>query len=483
MLQNTAIGHFIKSLKFRFIILICFVSFIPGIILTSGVLSSYAARAISIRQSEVLSQAQILANQIATSEYLTNKGVGERALQAQIDMLTNIYDGRVMVINPDFKIISDTYNLSNGQTIISREVMISFKGELYTHYDKEYNYIEMTIPITNPEEKSPEIKGVLLVSVSTDNVRLNRIYLGRMGTLWGAVVMPITFFLSILAILLLLKPIGKLAKESASMRGGYGNLTLNVNEYSETAEICEHINAVIRRMTAMDESRQEFVSNVSHELKTPMTSIKVLADTINSMPDAPLEMYQEFMVDITAEIDRENKIITDLLALVRMDKSAADLNIENININELLGQIMKRLQPIGDRQKVSLVLESFRPVYAEVDEVKLTLALSNLIENAIKYNQTDGSGWVHVSLNSDHQYFYVKVEDNGIGIPEESLAHIYERFYRADKSHSREIGGTGLGLAITQNAIRVHKGNIMAHSKLGEGTTFDVRIPLNYIAS
>ena len=255
-----------------------------------------------------------------------------------------------------------------------------------------------------------------------------------------------------------------------------------MNDYTETALICKRFNEVIGRMKITDESRQEFVSNVSHELKTPLTSMKVLADSINSMPDAPKELYQEFMEDITSEIERETKIINDLLSLVKMDKSAADLNVTSVNINELLEQILKRLQPIADKQQVELVLESFRPVTAEVDEVKLTLAITNLVENAIKYNRADGEGWVHVSLNADHQYMYLKVEDSGIGIPEESLDQIYERFYRVDKSHSREIGGTGLGLAITRNCILMHRGAIKVHSVLGEGTTFDVRIPLNYIA-
>jgi signal transduction histidine kinase len=164
-----------------------------------------------------------------------------------------------------------------------------------------------------------------------------------------------------------------------------------------------------------------------------------------------------------------------------MDKSAADMNITTVNINELLEQILKRLQPIADKQQVELVLESFRPITADVDEVKLTLAITNLVENAIKYNKDDGTGWVHVSLNADHQYFYLKVEDSGMGIPEESLELIYERFYRVDKSHSREIGGTGLGLAITRSSILMHRGAIKAYSVVGEGTTFDVRIPLKYI--
>ena len=155
------------------------------------------------------------------------------------------------------------------------------------------------------------------------------------------------------------------------------------------------------------------------------------------------------------------------------------MNIQSVNINELLEQILKRLKPIAEKQSVEMVLETFRPVNAEIDETKFTLAVSNLVENAIKYNRENG--WVHVSLNADHKYFYVKVEDSGIGIPEEDQEHIFERFYRVDKSHSREIGGTGLGLAIARNAVIVHRGSIRVYSNKGEGTTFTVRIPLTYV--
>ena len=226
--------------------------------------------------------------------------------------------------------------------------------------------------------------------------------------------------------------------------------------------------------------REEFVSNVSHELKTPLTSMKVLADSLLAQENVPIELYQEFMGDIAKEIDRENDIISDLLTLVKMDKTVQGLNIRQININELLETILKRLKPIADKKKIEVVLESFRPVSAEIDEMKLTLAISNLVENAIKYNRDEG--WVRVSLNADHKYFYVKVMDSGIGIPEEDQAHIFERFYRVDKSHSREIGGTGLGLAIARNAVIMHRGSIKVYSSKGEGTTFTVRIPLTYAA-
>jgi signal transduction histidine kinase len=163
-----------------------------------------------------------------------------------------------------------------------------------------------------------------------------------------------------------------------------------------------------------------------------------------------------------------------------MDKRANDINIRSVQINELLEQILKRLKPIAQKKNVEVVLESFRPVTAEIDEVKLSLAFTNLVENAIKYNQVDG--WVHVSLNADHKFFYVKVSDSGIGIPAEDQIHIFDRFYRVDKSHSREIGGTGLGLSIARNAVILHRGSIKVYSSEGEGTTFTVRIPLIYVA-
>ena len=236
----------------------------------------------------------------------------------------------------------------------------------------------------------------------------------------------------------------------------------------------------LRRLKAVDQSRQEFVSNVSHELKTPITSIRVLADSLMSMEEVPVELYREFMADISDEVDRENQIISDLLTLVKMDKSAqSQMNIMQVNINEELELILKRLRPIAKRSNVELIFESIREVTADVDRVKFSLAVTNLVENAVKYNVD--SGWVRVTLDADHKYFYIRVADSGIGIPQDCIDHIFERFFRVDKARSREVGGTGLGLAITKNVIQMHHGIIDAESAPGEGTTFSVRIPLNYV--
>ena len=165
--------------------------------------------------------------------------------------------------------------------------------------------------------------------------------------------------------------------------------------------------------------------------------------------------------------------------MVKLDKSAAELNIGVININDLTEIILKRLRPIARKKNIEVTLISKREIIAEVDEVKMSLILTNLVENAIKYNKEQGK--VDVTLDADHQFFTVEVADTGIGIPEESRSQIYERFYRVDKSHSREIGGTGLGLAITRSAILLHRGSIKVESVEGEGTVFTVKIPLTRV--
>ena len=473
--MKTVISYF-KSLKFRIFLLLIVFGIAPGFSLRAGILSAYESRAVETRTVDITSQAKLLATQIVANNYLEN--TSSQNITTQLEQLSTIYDGRVMLIDQAFHIVKDTYALDEQKTILSEEVIQAYQGETVQKYDSDNRYIEMTLPIN--DESGKNVIGVMLVSVSTDSIvatlQILKQYALMLQFLAGVAVVIVAFAVSGV----LVKPFKRLTKSITDVQDGYEADFISVHSYSETDTISNACDEMLRRLQTLDESRQEFVSNVSHELKTPLTSMKVLADSLIGQEDTPVELYREFMSDIGAEIDRENKIINDLLSLVKMDKAAGNINIESVNINELLERIMKRLKPIAQRQNVELVMESFRPVVAEVDEVKLTLALSNLIENGIKYNNAEG--WVHVTLNADHQNFFVTVEDNGIGIPKEAQTRIFERFYRVDKSHSREIGGTGLGLAIARNAIIMHRGAIKVHSLEGEGTTFTVRIPLTYIA-
>lgn len=319
----------------------------------------------------------------------------------------------------------------------------------------------------------------MLTSVSTDSIVDTSNRLKEQTFLMEVALSVMIAVLAYFSSSLLVRPLARVTQAIGQIQEGFIEEQIEVRDCLETELITDAFNDLFGRMKKLDDSRQEFVSNVSHELKTPLTSIKVLADSLLVQENVPVELYKEFMTDIAEEIDRENKIITDLLSLVKMDKTADNLNIELTDMNILLEAILKRLKPIAEKKNIELVFESMRLVSAEIDEVKLSLALSNLVENAIKYNNVNG--WVKVSLDADHKFFTVSVEDSGIGIPEESLEHIFERFYRVDKSHSKEINGNGLGLAITRNAILMHRGAIKVRSVEGEGTKFFVKIPLNYL--
>lgn len=467
---------FFKSLRFRIMVILVVIGIVPSFIVKNVVVNSYETRAVSIREVNLKNQCDILGNQLMKENYLREPD--SDVINGELSMLSAIYNGRILIINKDAKIIKDTYDIDVGKYALSEEVIQCFEGKSTANYDDKNAYIEMTSLITKMDSNT--IEGVMLVSISTSEIEDSIDMLENRGNLLLSIICILVLVFGYLLAGVLVKPFSRVTKAIEDLTDGYLDEEISVPDYTETELITNAFNKMLGRMKTLDESRQEFVSNVSHELKTPMTSIKVLADSLVGQENVPVELYQEFMQDITVEIDRENKIITDLLSLVKLDKKAADLNIAEVDINEMLENILKRLNPIASVKHVELVLESFRPVVAEIDEVKLSLAFSNLIENGIKYNVENG--YVHVKLDADHKYFFVTVTDSGIGIPEESIDKIFERFYRVDKSHSREIGGTGLGLAITRSAIVMHRGAIKVKSEEHKGTTFSVRIPLTYIA-
>ncbi|HJA81140.1 MAG TPA: cell wall metabolism sensor histidine kinase WalK [Candidatus Mediterraneibacter intestinipullorum] len=466
-----------KNMRFRFILFAMLAGLLPCMAALFGIVKFYESRAVELRTAEIQNQCTILSNQLSNYGYLAD--TSSEVINTSLTQLTNIYNGRVMVMDQDLKVLKDTYSLDEGKTDVSENVVRCMNGERTNYYDQTNNYIEVTSPIV--DSGGGKVIGVMLASVSTDNIETTKQVLYTHGSVIVGIILILLAMFSVFFADRMVRPIHKITGAIENVTEGYSDDVLHVDTFTETRQLSEAFNKMLGRLKILDESREEFVSNVSHELKTPMTSMKVLADSLLEQEDVPVEMYQEFMRDIAKEIDRENQIITDLLSLVKMDRSGQTMNIQTMNINELLEQILKRLKPIAEKKNVEMVMESFRPVTAEIDETKFTLAVSNLVENAIKYNHENG--WVHVSLNADHKYFYVKVEDSGIGIPEEDQVHIFERFYRVDKSHSREMGGTGLGLAIARNAVLVHRGSIKVYSNEGEGTTFTVRIPLIYMAA
>ena len=469
-------GSFFKSLRFRILIMLVLLGAIPSVLALHVAISSYENRAIGIRRDNIREQCTTFVAMMLREGY--KEDPWQSMITSNLELQANLYRGRIILVDRNFRVIRDTYGIDEGKYLLSELVIRCFRGENADRYDREDQMIEVAVPICSPEE--PDLLGVMLVCVSSGEVSDTIQALQQREILMSVLIIGAVILLAFFLSVYLVRPFALVTKSIEDLTDGYQDGDISVDDYTETALITGAFNRMLSRMKTLDDSRNEFVSNVSHELKTPMTSMKVLADSLVGQEGVPEELYQEFLQDITKEIDRENKIISDLLSLVRLDKKVADLNIRRTNINEVIVGILRRLRPIADKRSIDLILDSYRTVEADIDELKFTSAISNLVENGIKYNVDDG--WVRVTINADHQYFFITVADSGMGIPAASIDRIFERFYRVDKSHSKEIGGTGLGLAITRSAIAAHHGTIHVDSTEGEGTTFQVRIPLIYSA-
>lgn len=465
----------IRSMRVQMFAVLVVIGLVPVILFSNIMLRSYNSRLISQRTDELQSYGTVLCNLVSSSGYLNGQDSPE--VEQEAEAIATNYQGRVIVINQDLSVVTDTYELEEGKTMITSEVVRCF-----TDHEKRYvndlgDYVQLTMPIV--DASTEKTMGAVVMTFSTQNFHTTYGLINRRGIVLLLSLAIVILFLSFGYSVLVTRPLQRVTDSIDEIAAGDMDVKLDIRSYSELMKISDSFNQLIDMIQQQDEAKQSFASNVSHELKTPLASMKVLSDSLLSQEGLPEELYREFLVDITNEIERMTNIINDLLTMVKMEKNTAQMNIVNISINDLIELLLKRLRPIAAERNIELIYESFRPIMADVDEVKLSIALNNLIENAIKYNYDDG--WVRVTLNADHKFFYVKIEDSGVGIPTDVQDKIFERFYRVDKARSRDTGGTGLGLALTRSTILLHRGSIKVHSREKEGSTFTVRIPLTYV--
>ena len=244
----------------------------------------------------------------------------------------------------------------------------------------------------------------------------------------------------------------------------------------EIAQLGRTFNLMSEKLQNMDQMRSDFISNASHELKTPLSAMKILIESILHQETPDPAMTREFLGDINQEIDRLSAIVGDLLTIVRFDSRSEKLQMEPIALDELLFDTLSRLSPVANRAGIALEPSCDELCFVNGDPIKLQQVIYNLCDNAVKYTPRGGTVWVRLYTEAGRAV--IEVKDNGIGIPKESIPHIFERFYRVDKARSRSTGGTGLGLSIVQSMVHLHGGDIEVESEEGVGTTFRVYLPL-----
>ena len=231
----------------------------------------------------------------------------------------------------------------------------------------------------------------------------------------------------------------------------------------------------ITEFKKVETMRKDFVANVSHELKTPITSIKGFAETLLDGAAEEPEVRTQFLNIIFEESKRIEHLIEDLLVLSKLEKDESAINVEHIEVDYMLDDILPVVEQQALQKNIDMKVEMDQNVTLEADEEKIKQILFNLVTNAISYTPEKGSVSIKIK-EEEHDVCFI-VQDTGIGISEQDLPRIFERFYRVDKDRSRETGGTGLGLAIVKHIVEAHQGKIDVDSELGKGTTFKVYIP------
>ena len=272
-------------------------------------------------------------------------------------------------------------------------------------------------------------------------------------------------------------PIAGLNRGIQRMARGDFSVRVRARGSGEMKQLALAFNSMSEKVETLDQARNQFISNASHELKTPLATMKILIESLIYQPDMDKALRTEFMTDINKEIDRLSAIVSDLLDLAQIDSQNIKLTRENLSIAALVKENAHRLQPIAEKKEQKIALNLSDPGELYADKSKLNQVIYNLMENAVKYTQAGGE--IRVDLMRQGREALLVVTDNGPGIPKADQPHIFDRFYRVDKARSREKGGTGLGLSIVRQLVLLHGGSIRVESEEGKGSSFIVELPLH----
>ena len=450
------------------------VGVVPLILFTNTIFRTMDEYFVEERKKELLNQANILSGKISASDYLYDTTKWNQ-FNEEIRTISNKGNFRVLVIDASGIVINDSSRQDIGKTYLVQEVIEALDNKDVSR-QQEDGVIYATVSIL---DKNSNKIGVVLISALSDDVSTT---VGEIRNQSNILFIMITIILTILIYFstrFFIETLKNVLGVIIKMSEGHFDQRIDVRgiRHNEITDLALACNNMAERLEQVDTSRQNFVSNVSHELKTPLSSMKVLSESILLQKDVPKEMYIEFLEDITSEIDRMTEIINDLLTLVKLDQKEIPITFIETELNQLIIDITKRMKPLADSKEIELnYILMKEKILADIDKTKFVLAISNLVENAIKY--TAEKGLITITIDSDYQNVFLSVSDTGIGIAEEEINKIFERFYRVDKTRNRETGGTGLGLSITHATILMHNGSIKVSSKEQKGTTFLVCIPL-----
>jgi signal transduction histidine kinase len=391
---------------------------------------------------------------------------------------------RVMVFNEQSDVIFDSSKNPNmlSKTHIKQSVITALNGkegsEIVKNDDKSITY-DVSVPIIIQQNSASPIGAVNVALTTSETTKFVSSLTKDMLILFVAVTFIMGLLIFIIATLITKRIVSFTNKITEMSFDGVLDEKLEVEGNDEVAKLGAAFNLMRDKLLLLEQKRTEFVSSASHELRTPLSSIKLMADSILQNPQIEMEYVHEFLNDMNNEVDRLNRIVEKLLYLTKLDTEKTEekqLNLEFIDARPVALDIIKNLTPLANEKNISINCDYCQSVFIMADKDKLWQGLYNIIDNAIKYSGEGGQ--IVIGITKFDNYAQIAVKDNGIGMSQDELTKIFDRFYRVDKARARATGGTGLGLSIALESISMIGGSINVKSEEGKGTTFCIDIPL-----
>ena len=411
--------------------------------------------------------------QLVTSSFAGIDSLSAEHTAQVLSVLGDLNVDRVVVTDGVGLALYDslTQRSSVGQYVLFRETVEALKGQnvVYTRYEDGFLASHAAVPIMQygrpigcvyiSDHDSEQ--GAIIQALETNILRIS----------FGVEAVLVLF--SVMFGMISSKKMRSILTSMQKAREGeYNHKIPRMKGSDEYSRIAREFNRLTDRLQSSEQAQRQFVSDASHELKTPLASIKLLSDSI-MQNDMDADTMREFVSDIGNEADRLTRLAHKLLAISKAEVVKQEHEV--VDLSQTIGKVFKMLVSLADQREIRLTSTMQKGCTVLTVEDDMYQIIFNLVENAIKYN-CDG-GLVHVCLSRQHDDVVLEVEDTGVGIPEDAIDHVFERFYRVDKARSRQAGGSGLGLSIVHELVKRNFGDITVSQREEGGSRFSVRFP------
>ncbi len=455
-------------------------TYVAAILVSMILLSTYVLGALTdnlydTERVNLYTKANIISDLIKTPEGITPETA------TSVRQILSGSGMRSMVVRPDFKVCFDTNEDSDvvGDVVIREAIVKSMANGEQAQAINKSNSDMTTMSVAVPLISEGKTVGAVYIVQSLYNTDMAIGGIRNNLIVFAIVISILVAMLSLVISIMTTAPIGNFISVSKEFSKGNFNVKAKEKGPLELVEMAKALNYMSAELNEYEQNRKKFVSDVSHELKTPLATIKLICDSIVTTDNPNHEMIQEFLGDLSDEVDRLTRIVERLLTLTKMDSNQNNISATPVDFVVMVNAIIRKLTPNAENKNIVLYsdysVESLSPMLLDYD--KTWEAIYNIVDNAIKY--TPEGGYVKLGLELSEKNLLVKVCDNGPGIPDEDKEKIFERFYRLDDSRARETGGTGLGLAIAKEVVTLHGGKLYVEDAENGGSIFVMEFPYN----